>query len=526
MASLLIYGTNFNVKGWIINMKNKNLKIIFLTCDNFVSHLLSKISQVTSNTPTSIIESIHINSSSVITNNISYRCMNSDIGKYASRNEGIKYSVLFPHLTIKYSVDDISESFTEKELLEKYGIMMPRSYYHSGNIMLITSSDTPRETLNSIKKIMHNNSTNLYNYLHIHCEPGNHIDGGAIYTSQRGTYLSSLKENFTEIKQFECGDPNSLETTAQVLMASNVAFTIFNNLIFFNIFQEDYTYFNFSKLQLDSTEYIEELPKPIKLLSSKKSYKKKGSKKKSYKSDNRYNILIVGLGATGSMMLSDLIHLANVNHTDIRQIALLDGDHVEAKNLLNQRLLRSEINEPKVNALKNRYSQVYQNVKITSHPQYLYELNNELIKSIFNLKSTKDTNLCIITCVDNNETRKEVDRYFYKENSFRNLIHIDSGNGAEKREGQTVIGYKQYHKVLLDSVAGSGIDFGTIRENTNDIKVIGSCTQRIKEAPQHIATNVFAATSLLIHLYTIFIYKEIRAHHSFFDLEELYLNTR
>lgn len=504
-------------------MKLSKLKII-LTCGcEVTSHFMAKLAQLASNTPTSIIDSISIQSPNVIKSDVSYKCLPSNIGQSCAIFEGMKYSALFPHLNIRFEYSRF-KSFDEKQFLAAHRIP-PKSVWDSAhNIFILTTASTPQSTLDSLHKML-NNQTSC-NYIHVHCETGNYLEGGTIKVVKKSAHSKDPVPS-PIIKKVALGPSDSLATTMHSLLASNILFTLINNLLFFDVENNSPIHFNFSRMQIDNSDYWDELPTPIKLLKPKKVYKKKGKKKKSFKTDEKFYVLFAGLGATGSMTSGDLIHLANKMPHKFAQICLLDGDIGENKNLLNQRFLKSDVGKYKVDALKERYEKIYKNVKITTHTEYLYDLDEEFLKKIFNLDSVKDKNFLLVTAFDNDESRKMIDHAFYKKlNNFRNFIHIDSGNGAKIREGQTVVGYKQYDKVLLDSIAGSGIDFGIIRKNTKDIKVIGSCTQIIKEEPQHIATNVFAATSLLMHLYSLFLYDEIRAHNSFFNLEELFLNTR
>lgn len=501
-------------------MELSRLKIILECGCEVTSHFLAKLAQLMSNTPTSIIDSISIQSPNVIKSDISYKCLPSNIGQSCAIYEGRKYSSLFPHINLRYNYIRM-KTFDEAEFLAKNKIFNSGVSRH--NILIITTASTPQSTLNSLHKMLNTRTSN--NYIHIHCETGNNLDGGIIQTVKKKAYSTEPVPN-PAIQRIKLGPSDSLETTIHSLLASNILFTLFNNLLFFKIWPEDPSYFNFSHMQIDNTDYLEDLPEPIKLLKSKKIYKKKGKKKKSFKTDDRFYVLFAGLGATGSMTSSDFLHLANQMPDKFAKICLLDGDIGEQKNLLNQRFLKSDVGKYKVDALVERYEKIYKNIDLIAHHEYLYDLNDEFLKKLFNLDTLEHKNFLLITAFDNDETRKMIDKYFYKSTKFRNFVHIDSGNGAKIREGQTVIGYKQYGKVLLDSIAGSGLDFGEIRKNTKDIKVIGSCTRIIKEEPQHIATNVFAATSLLMHLYSLFLYDEIRAHSSFFNLEEIFLNTR
>lgn len=186
-------------------------------------------------------------------------------------------------------------------------------------------------------------------------------------------------------------------------------------------------------------------------------------------------ILQVGGGATGSILLSFLIPYIK-NHS----LTLMDGDIVEEKNLLNQKYTAKDVGKNKAEVLISKYKKFYREKDLTFFPEYLTRL--EQIEKVY-----PDI---IIGCVDNVYTRKILHEYFMKKTG--NLVYIDAGNGDIERNGQVVTGVKVNGVVTKPPV----LDVFPEMKNIDDQISVPSCERTIIEHPQHVTTNVFAATTI------------------------------
>ena len=492
-------------------------KFLFIECDEIITRALAPFMQFCSRSSSSVIDKIRIDSSSKIDNYTSYLCLKDDLNINMARFEGWKYSFIYPHLDISFNPKPPS-TITEKYILSRFGEDINSRSYSKDNYFLITCSSTPKQMVDDIKDIVKTSTKN--NYTHIHCEIGNPKDGGMIYCSNGlsdSKHPVSYPEDTPNIPK---GDTNSTSMTVQALLGANILFSILVNIISFKQVRNIPVFFNFSKMDIDDSPHSPELMKPIKLLGPKRGKKKKML-------DNRFYVLMVGAGALGSNATTPILQIANKHHKKIANFVMVDGDTSERKNLRNQRFLASEIGDFKVNSIINRYSKSFPKIasKLKAIPEYLYKLDEEFLLKAFDLDSIKDKNVIIIGGVDNLPTRRELHYGFCDINKVRNFLYIDSGNGSDERIGQTITGYKQYGKVILNPIASSGFDNGDILNNTEDIKVIGSCSRNIQENPQHQTTSIAAATSLVANFVNPFEEGVIKNHMTFFDAENIFMNS-
>lgn len=255
-----------------------------------------------------------------------------------------------------------------------------------------------------------------------------------------------------------------------------------------------------------------------------------------------FNIVVIGTGATGSQLLPFLTQLMN-NITD-HHLTVVDGDLFEKKNTRNQKCLEKDINKSKAEVLGVRYKKVYPEINIYFHDQYIK--NEEDLKKIL-CRRSPNNEICyfpvLIGCVDNNATRKLFHNVFYDE-EIPQMIYIDSGNGTDDMIGQTVIGYKRVTKTeqCTDHLGGynyynskpvteivlkpAGDVFPGILEDKDTIDKVLSCANHVDEAPQNIATNVMAATTLFCILNNLIAFNEITEHVTYFDAKALSMVSR
>lgn len=243
---------------------------------------------------------------------------------------------------------------------------------------------------------------------------------------------------------------------------------------------------------------------------------------------------MVGTGATGSWLLSMLTQLlANLSgqgHT----LTIIDGDVIEDKNLINQHYIKKDVGKFKAEVLCDRYSKVYSNLEISYLPEYIK--NKERLISLLETNKSNVTSM-LVSCVDNNASRKIMHEVFKSKDLVQRLIYVDSGNSiGDDRIGQIVVGYKDYDfvqdtsggtncyktkkisKVILSPVADV---FPEILKSRDKIDKVLSCSYHSQEAPQNIGTNIMAATLLFNILNNIIAFNEITSHIVYFDAKKV-----
>lgn len=501
-----------------LNLTNPRYKIALINCDASISHSNSKIMQLISNCAKNQVESVVILDHHRIKYTQSYKCTESDFLKNKAQFEAHKYTNLYRTIDLGY-VDNRLYNIDAEFVHDLFEINP--TYSSRANIILVTCSTTDVKIIEQVQDITYNSPFGTF--IHLHVETGNPNESGALYAamSQNGKVMQPYTHDF---KYLDVGNLASREMLSQAGLGGTTTALALANIILFDYLPLPVTRFNFNSmsigLELPNTPPME----PIKLLQPRKVYKKKGKNKKSRKSSKKIHVFIGGTGATGSFFLSEILQQLNQSPDDIGNIVLVDGDIIEAKNLANQRCTRNEVGMYKVIAQANRYNQVFPNLNIKAYNKFIFDLNEDILKDILGLPTLKDQTIICFGCFDNNAIRKRMDDLFRYTNSCRNFLYLDSGNGAKIREGQTVMGYKQYGKVILKPVASCGIDNGVIRSNTEEMsELVGTCTRASASHPQNITTNILAARSLANHSEKVFMYREIHAHFSRFYLDPITL---
>lgn len=225
-----------------------------------------------------------------------------------------------------------------------------------------------------------------------------------------------------------------------------------------------------------------------------------------------YNIIIVGCGATGSNLVV-LLSQYTINEKKINEITLIDGDMVEAKNFRNQKYTEKDVNKNKAKVLANRYSKL--GIEISYMDKYIssqYELIDVIKKSKYDV--------ILIGCVDNILARRYM-HYAFIDNSIRNIVYIDTGNGDVLREGQTVVGIKSNYKIIKPPVAEifpEILNAEVPEEENKEYK----CSA-VDEHPQNMAVNVMSATVVFGILTNIITFNTCDKNVLRFNLSKMYL---
>ena len=232
---------------------------------------------------------------------------------------------------------------------------------------------------------------------------------------------------------------------------------------------------------------------------------------------NNYNIIIVGLGGTGSHLISFLSQLiGNRKDKELFKITLIDDDIVETKNVKNQKFLLKDVGRSKVEVLSCRYNSIYK-LNIQYCTKRIEEEND--IQTLLDCSSIN----IIVSCVDNNKTRHIIDNVFNYGSKNRTVIYIDTGNSGSEGDftGQTVVGYKTNTQIILPSV---GNYFEEIEKEEEDIEE-ASCGEVLPNQIQNISANITSAVNVFNIMNIIITFNKIPADLVLFNATKITTNN-
>lgn len=208
-------------------------------------------------------------------------------------------------------------------------------------------------------------------------------------------------------------------------------------------------------------------------------------------------ILLLGAGGTGGYVAPHLYRLMHTLNRTVR-INIVDGDLVEAKNLVRQNFCAADLGENKAKVLATRYSEAF-GMETLYHPTFL-EKDEELYRMIqpgdiwLDGKRVPELSI-LIGCVDNNKSRQMCHRVFERSS---HLVYIDSGN--DEFSGQVVCGIRCNRRTIYKPVCKLYPD---MLEETDKFPSKLSCAEAAVSAPQSITANIMAATVVTDFVYNI-----------------------
>lgn len=136
-----------------------------------------------------------------------------------------------------------------------------------------------------------------------------------------------------------------------------------------------------------------------------------------YNARTKYVFIIVGAGGTGSLLARDLPKLLiDTPH----KMLIIDGDHVEEKNMKRQSYQEQDIGEFKAVALSSKINTFYDT---RCEALGLFLSKDEIVEYCENNFQYTPV---IIGCVDNDATRKILEDTF---NRLDRCYYLDSANG-------------------------------------------------------------------------------------------------
>lgn len=234
-----------------------------------------------------------------------------------------------------------------------------------------------------------------------------------------------------------------------------------------------------------------------------------------------FDIVQVGAGANGGQFFRSLCQDIATHFASFRSkkdhrvtfgvnLVLCDADRYEPKNLANQLCLSEDLGDFKVEALAERYADVY-DVSVGTVTSYVKTIDmlNRLFADKEVSKEYQQVKV-LVGMIDNNKTRQLFHDYFYSDH-VENLIWIDTGvTGAEVLNrpestwtpeewlavqqsgfsGQVVVGFKYKGEVILPPVTSVFMD---MLEDAASSFPDESCGELVINNPQRSATNRMAA---------------------------------
>lgn len=208
----------------------------------------------------------------------------------------------------------------------------------------------------------------------------------------------------------------------------------------------------------------------------------------------KINICIIGCGGTGGNLAARLARFLSGYQGGIAiNTAIVDGDAVEHKNVDRQPFDDEDLGENKAVILAENIESGF-HVGFDSYPDYI--LNTGDLERIFQslnregsyiIGGSNDINI-VVSCVDNHAARKVCHDWFEKSSFWGTTFFIDPAN--EDVSGEVVIAKKDAHTIT------SPDRFWYFPDIINDLgRPVNemSCEELNNAAPQHFATNCYAA---------------------------------
>ena len=233
-------------------------------------------------------------------------------------------------------------------------------------------------------------------------------------------------------------------------------------------------------------------------------------------------IVMLGAGGTGGHIaphLYRLLYALNRQSDPARSVrfVIVDGDVVEAKNLIRQNFIHADLGENKAKVLAERYSSVF-GLETEYVPEFIedeekllnlvtplrWQIRNRYVSSTDfvsgrALEPVYMTELVIlIGAVDNNRYRALCHEVFHKIDT--GLVYIDSGNG--EHTGQVVCGIRRNGRTYYKPI---GEVYPDVLADTDKFPTELSCAEASVSAPQSIVANIMAATVVVSYIYNILI---------------------
>lgn len=262
-----------------------------------------------------------------------------------------------------------------------------------------------------------------------------------------------------------------------------------------------------------------------------------------------YHIVIIGAGGTGGLVIQQLAQMFSMFGI-WGKIVIAEPDLYEEKNLRNQLCLPKDINKNKADVLAQRYRAAYQMDIATYTSGYVEDVKTleKLYETTYERCNGYNTKYVpvLISCVDNNYSRKVFHQYFEQADD---LLYLDVGNetidlpedyqtrpkeqwSEEELDryhnsgftGQLVCGLKLGGQVITEPIASI---FPDILEDNDEIAPPSklSCQELAASLPQRLIVNRYSALSVITILNEIFETGSLSTHKVFYHAKKAFMKS-
>lgn len=239
-----------------------------------------------------------------------------------------------------------------------------------------------------------------------------------------------------------------------------------------------------------------------------------------------YNIVCIGAGGTGTFFLKEFARfMSAIRYKDMRKIiklAIVDGDHVEERNLERQAFIPGDINSNKAVCIAEAINSNFGLGDIKAYPQYIDDID-DMNQIFYSMKGEREYQVrpdidieVLIGCADNHRARQVMHEYFEKNTGT--IIYYDAAN--EYSNGEVVFSGRHKGKLLGRPRAAY---FPAILEDKSPRASEQSCGAINTGSPQHITTNMMAANLLLGRLTKLIAEDEMEFGIALFDVFQMYV---
>lgn len=242
-----------------------------------------------------------------------------------------------------------------------------------------------------------------------------------------------------------------------------------------------------------------------------------------------YNVVCIGAGGTGTFFLKEFARfMAAFRLKDFDKsinLSIIDGDHIETKNLERQAYLNEDVNENKAVTMASAIRESFGLRHVFAYPVYIdtaeqlaeIYLNRYVDnRNLFRSNEYKEIDV-LIGCSDNHRVRQVMHAFFMEHK--KTIIYYDSAN--EYSNGEVVFAGRHNGTLLGRPRADY---FKAVLEEQSPRASELSCGEMNVSSPQHFATNMMAGNLLLGNLMKLIADNEMNFGIVFFDALKMYVN--
>lgn len=215
------------------------------------------------------------------------------------------------------------------------------------------------------------------------------------------------------------------------------------------------------------------------------------------------NICLVGVGGTGSALLTELFQMSFMLHQISEgkvyfNVVVYDDDEVSFANVGRQSFWGHDVGVNKATALVDRFN-TFGGINWVAKP-CKFSPSADMLK--YDL---------LITCTDSAQTRADIGEYAKKLHS--SMLWLDTGNDAYT--GQVILGFLGKNIIMLPNVYDLYPSLRTIEDIATD-----SCSHIEALAKQSYGINKKVALEATCLLWELLRHSKINRHGAFVDVKE------